>query len=1285
MEQTVPSAGEHFRMLIVVRQFGYRSATTFNRLFERLQRVQSLQAQENIRLLIVSDNPRRMIVANFVSSVNSGLVKFGELQAHRRVIGLVGIVHAPPLVDEHASTSQDGIVGGTLPQTIISSIDDNSTIRGCGNRKPSATSTLSLPQIKQQYESTKEEYSSTLVDSRCIAIGYSNESLSNLWSSRELFSFGCLEDADSLENGVREFLRSIFFVLESRRLDLSFEKLESPPYPFLPDEQKYRMGLENKTSKQYKRRCVGRLRKQVADYTLLTGLPTLALDAYQASIDLLKQAGDLLWLAAAYEGWACAAMTIKYELDEECRSLNCMQRISTLTPDQMRALHEKSQHSLGVSLGHQRHRSDTEQVAGTMSSAAAQLIAEEQQRRAFRLPWNSLHPDRSSSGKNSINHSEIVDKFKMALENYERFSFAAFIEYECMMKAASVFRFQRLYVDMQAFIREHVGKYLDDSFTLFDHITKANICLNCAAVYRMIGFKRKYAFFARLAVLFRLHITEGETRTAYDYRQVYPTLYRTLSGYGIPENPKDMGGDLSVMGPAHVQRRALHEVFMSALRAEHRDAAIRHLCCLLQVYYEQMDAETAARMLDELAHLVCTSSTQHQLNQHITLPQCGIIIPPVQMTRFPKLEKFAVCALPAHLAPVVIRPRMTTDIFIYSPFQVADNASKAIFWVVDCACEVSVSVSNCLPFELSVNNLSLLSEGCALETVPVRLNLAPCSDSVESVDIKLIGVPRAPGKLTITGYSCEVLGVRSVCRLRDLPLSANSAGNNSHSSVFEVEVLPALPVLELQTSLPRAPISEEDMEPTAETTVYSGQTFEHTISIVNASKTIAIRDMRLEIRQPKVCGGPCLIELVDDWFKDVIPEDETNESQPSRPLRRLEPLERKHIKFRIFGIDPSATTDDGSRRGPKEVVHEDADLGEPSTEGTHDRIPFTGRLLTSEFVFRYTADINGAENEQYERHCRLPLAVSIVPAVTVSAWHVLPGDGPTTRYVVVDVTNSTEWDAELTYGKGKLIGVQPREICRVPLLCECCSDVASNAFQQAASLASHMMQMHEMEQLRLVLERHVSAHLDIRWSINNGELSGSVPVGPILSSISLLKQLVVPAISIEMSVNGIPYVREDDVVVGIGEVLDLELRLISSIKDDRSFSGLLRVDCFRDLQNGTTFIDSNENVIVLNAESVPFTLTRERTMRVTDGDKKAVDTLSIENDYAPNASENETTAISNVDSTTSGFSCTFSLVFRYEGLHKVKPIITLVDGSSQFSDEELFCSAISVNVITKVC
>lgn len=85
---------------------------------------------------------------------------------------------------------------------------------------------------------------------------------------------------------------------------------------------------------------------------------------------------------------------------------------------------------------------------------------------------------------------------------------------------------------------------------------------------------------------------------------------------------------------------------------------------------------------------------------------------------------------------------------------------------------------------------------------------------------------------------------------------------------------------------------------------------------------------------------------------------------------------------------------------------------------------------------------------------------------------------------------------------------------RVPLLCECCAEVASNAFQEAASRASHMMQMQEMERLRQILERHVSSHLDINWVISTSRLSGSVPVGPLLSSVALLKQLVIPVISI---------------------------------------------------------------------------------------------------------------------------------------------------------------------------
>lgn len=65
-----------------------------------------------------------------------------------------------------------------------------------------------------------------------------------------------------------------------------------------------------------------------------------------------------------------------------------------------------------------------------------------------------------------------------------------------------------------------------------------------------------------------------------------------------------------------------------------------------------------------------------------------------------------------------------------------------------------------------------------------------------------------------------------------------------------------------------------------------------------------------------------------------------------------------------------------------------------------------------------------------------------------------------------------------------------------------------------------MMQMQEMEKLRRKLERHIASHLAIRWSIPQLQLEGLVPVGSLLSSIALLKQLVVPSISI-----GMPMVR----------------------------------------------------------------------------------------------------------------------------------------------------------------
>ena len=133
--------------------------------------------------------------------------------------------------------------------------------------------------------------------------------------------------------------------------------------------------------------------------------------------------------------------------------------------------------------------------------------------------------------------------------------------------------------------RERVGKFLDDSFTRFDHLTKANVCFHAASLYRevlhfrwrslfrcilqliklnllQIAFNRKYAFFSRLGVLFRLHMDESKARNVADYRSVFPILYGSLPGYGIPERTEGSGFSyaLSDVGPVALQIKAVHEV-----------------------------------------------------------------------------------------------------------------------------------------------------------------------------------------------------------------------------------------------------------------------------------------------------------------------------------------------------------------------------------------------------------------------------------------------------------------------------------------------------------------------------------------------------------------------------------------------------------------------------------------------------------------------------------------------------------------------------------------------------
>ncbi|ULT80832.1 hypothetical protein L3Y34_011012 [Caenorhabditis briggsae] len=1209
---------------IVIKQIGpNKSLPAFKRIVERCSRQRVIQ---------VSDNPRRLFHCSFTQT--SSYTEFSELQQHRRVFAVIGV----------AFTNGHG--------------EPDKSIRA--SRESTDSEASESEQISSAYNKLKADYPN-IICGRCILIGGKDfQEDFNQVERHERLCFPSLEEAGQLESAVRELMRAIYIVIEMKRVDVSFEKKQEIPCPTLPDESRWQVGVETKSTKSYKKKCLGRYRKQHADYCLLTGLPQLALEAYEGAIESLKSAQDHLWLAAAYDGWASTVCILHAEQMGEinCGAFHRVASMHAMLTIPSIEIKTQNGESLSVSndsvlsspQGHKRHHSD-EHIRVNSSMSGGSMERNESFGNESGIVSNGSSPSireeptkiKASKGLNPLTNflsdrrekptkERVMENFKNAIDEFSKFTMAGWLEYETVMRAIMYLILEREYIKLEQFHRDYTGKYLDDANTFMDHRMKAQICLNSAAMYKEIGFLRKQAFYARLSVLFELHVTEGRVRQASDYKTVYPVLFKTLEGYGVDLNePHDMKN--KKLGPVKLQIKSLHEIFTAANRAGHRDAAIRHLCFLLQVYYPHLDSSMTTRLFDDLDNLVKATPTVHQLSQTIVVDDGKIIIPGLQLTRFPLIQTPTVLALQPNLVPTIVPDKSQASIFIYTPF--GKKVDNSLLWVTDCPGEVEVTVRNCRETELIVRDLCLIVEGVNFDPVQARLILPPEDEENNSGStIRLLGVPKEPGDLFITGYSCNIFGLHNECRF------VTSNGNSHKPNKIRVKVLPKLARVYLECSLPRAPIDEDNEEPSAEAVVYSGQKFDHTITVVNSSD-IPVRYCGVKIWQPIVQGGPPLIRLDDS--ETHAPEFDGFEISDDLSSFVLEPNGSRELKFHIFGIDPTSTADDLSDE--EKVLESVIPLANTSanseTESSDmDLIPFTGRLLTAEFIVRYHSDITSDEGHSFERKCKLPIAVSIIPAVTVSAWHVLPGDSPFSRYIVVDVTNSTEHDAELVYSNARRMYVLPKETCRVPILSPCCSDVTGGAFHQAKQRGSHMMQKMETERLRLILENHVSKHLDIRWAIPALNIEGQVPVGSLLSSVSLLKQLVLPAISLDFYVNGKQYVSEDDVAVGIGQFVTVEVSIISSLAAE--YNGLLSLECEQEISHSLGSNDTGNFMLVTGAKKIPFAVDKENKQ-----------------------------------------SASFSVTFIVEGSFRVRPLITPMPGQHALLPEDMFATPVAFSVTTK--
>lgn len=122
----------------------------------------------------------------------------------------------------------------------------------------------------------------------------------SIFQSRAFF-YAENDQCTNLEAQITEFINSLFWVLESKRLERSREKVEKVALLLAPFEKKDFVGLDMDT-RNMRKRCVGRVTKNLADLTLQSGLVAESLSLFHAASETLRAISDSLWLGAANEG-----------------------------------------------------------------------------------------------------------------------------------------------------------------------------------------------------------------------------------------------------------------------------------------------------------------------------------------------------------------------------------------------------------------------------------------------------------------------------------------------------------------------------------------------------------------------------------------------------------------------------------------------------------------------------------------------------------------------------------------------------------------------------------------------------------------------------------------------------------------------------------------------------------------------------------------------------------------------------------------------------------------------
>lgn len=254
------TAEDHASLLILIKQVGSGLTTkSFNKVFEKVSRLRALKIA----------NPPRVISLRYKRVYTIDNNAWGNFQAHRRVLGLVSISKCEnendvtelcrlheDLKEQYEGTLLDSrliLFGSCFAredgdlETTVSCPDSNANI--CGketiNTKLDSKSFQDPLNVNGVDNKLTDDSAQKNNQNNSEDLPLSSELLGNAQErkNRELngshvLHFSSEDDCPSLEEHLQEFLRSLFWVLEGKRLDRSNERLDHLILMTAPFERK---------------------------------------------------------------------------------------------------------------------------------------------------------------------------------------------------------------------------------------------------------------------------------------------------------------------------------------------------------------------------------------------------------------------------------------------------------------------------------------------------------------------------------------------------------------------------------------------------------------------------------------------------------------------------------------------------------------------------------------------------------------------------------------------------------------------------------------------------------------------------------------------------------------------------------------------------------------------------------------------------------------------------------------------------------------------------------------